>query len=237
MNEALLKLDKVSAFYGNLKAVDEVDLAIRPGELMCVIGPNGAGKTSLLKAISRTLTTVSGTVTFLGQPTNRASAQQLVSKGLIHVPEGRQVFAMMSVEENLRVGGYARRDQDLGSDLETVFNLFPRLRERRSQMAISLSGGEQQMLAIGRALMGRPKVLMLDEPSMGLAPVIIKEIYKEIRRLKETGITILLVEQNAKLALDVADHALIISAGRTRFAGPAEVVRRDRSAQSLIFGH
>ncbi|MEI5682609.1 ABC transporter ATP-binding protein [Mesorhizobium sp. CCNWLW179-1] len=237
MTDALLKLEKVSAFYGNLQAVRDIDLDVRAGELMCVIGPNGAGKTSLLKAISRTLTSVSGSIAYLGEATGRMSPQRLVSKGLIHVPEGRQVFAMMTVEENLRVGGYSRRGSDLGSDLEGIYNLFPRLRERRGQMAVSLSGGEQQMLVIGRALMGKPKLLMLDEPSMGLAPVVIKEIYKEIRRLKDNGITILLVEQNAKLALDVADHALIMSAGRAKFSGTAEDIRRDQSAQSLIFGH
>lgn len=237
MSEVLLKLERVCAYHGNLQAVRDIDLEIRAGELMCVIGPNGAGKTSLLKAISRTLAAVTGSITYLGQATANFSPQQLVSKGLVHVPEGRQVFAMMTVEDNLRVGGYSHRGSDLHAELDAVYDLFPRLRERRSQMAISLSGGEQQMLAIGRALMGRPKVLMLDEPSMGLAPVVIREIYKEIRRLKESGITILLVEQNARLALNVADHALVISAGQAKFSGTAEAILRDTSAQGLIFGH
>ena len=236
MNSPVLQLERVSAYYGGLCAVSEIDLTIGSGECVCLIGPNGAGKTTLLKAISGVLETIKGRVSYLGRDATAMTPRQRIAAGLIHVPEGRLVFATLSVSENLRMGGYVNRGPDLPERIERVFDLFPRLRERRSQAAGSLSGGEQQMLAIGRALVGRPNLLMLDEPSMGLAPTVVAEIYREIRRLREVNVTILLVEQNARLALEIADRALILGAGTVRRSGFCRDLRKDSDVRHMIFG-
>jgi branched-chain amino acid transport system ATP-binding protein len=236
MRSPVLQLERVSAFYGALCAVRDIDLTIESGECVCLIGPNGAGKTTVLKAISGVLGATKGRVSYLGRDATEMTPRQRVAAGLIHVPEGRLVFATMSVLENLRMGGYVHRGRDLPERIERVLELFPRLRERRSQPAGSLSGGEQQMVAIGRALVGEPKLLMLDEPSMGLAPVVVAEIYREIRRLREMNVTVLLVEQNARLALEVADRALILGAGTVRRSGSSEEFRNDADVRHMIFG-
>jgi branched-chain amino acid transport system ATP-binding protein len=236
MHSPVLQLEGVSAYYGGLCAVRDIDLTIDPGECVCLIGPNGAGKTTLLKAISGVLESTQGRVSYLGRDATTMTPRQRIAAGLIHVPEGRLVFATLSVSENLKMGGYAHRGRDLPERIERVFELFPRLRERRSQAAGSLSGGEQQMVAIGRALVGQPKLLMLDEPSMGLAPVVVAEIYREIRRLREMNVTVLLVEQNARLALEVADRALILGAGSVRRSGSSSDLRNDADVRHMIFG-
>jgi branched-chain amino acid transport system ATP-binding protein len=236
MHSPVLQLEGVSAYYGGLCAVRDIDLTIDPGECVCLIGPNGAGKTTLLKAISGVLESTQGRVSYLGRDATTMTPRQRIAAGLIHVPEGRLVFATLSVSENLKMGGYAHRGRDLPERIERVFELFPRLRERRSQTAGSLSGGEQQMVAIGRALVGQPKLLMLDEPSMGLAPVVVAEIYREIRRLREMNVTVLLVEQNARLALEVADRALILGAGSVRRSGSSSDLRNDADVRHMIFG-
>jgi branched-chain amino acid transport system ATP-binding protein len=236
MHRPVLQLEGVSAYYGGLCAVRDVNLTIDQGECVCLIGPNGAGKTTLLKAISGVLESTLGKVFYLGRDATTMTARQRIAAGLIHVPEGRLVFSTLSVSENLKMGGYAHRGRDLPERIERVLDLFPRLRERRSQAAGSLSGGEQQMVAIGRALVGQPKLLMLDEPSMGLAPVVVAEIYREIRRLREMNVTVLLVEQNARLALEVADRALILGAGSVRRSGSSADLRNDADVRRMIFG-
>jgi branched-chain amino acid transport system ATP-binding protein len=236
MHSPVLQLESVSAYYGGLCAVRDVNLTIDQGECVCLIGPNGAGKTTLLKAISGVLESTRGKVSYLGRDATRMTPRQRIAAGLIHVPEGRLVFSTLSVSENLKMGGYAHRGRDLAERIDRVLELFPRLRERRSQAAGSLSGGEQQMVAIGRALVGQPKLLMLDEPSMGLAPVVVAEIYREIRRLREMNVTVLLVEQNARLALEVADRALILGAGSVRRSGLSSDLRNDTDVRHMIFG-
>jgi len=236
-HEPLLALGGVSAYYDKLCAVRDIQLEIAPGETVCVIGPNGAGKTTLLKAISGLLRKVTGSIRFAGADVRQHTPQQRVAQGLIHVPEGRQVFSTMTVQENIRIGAFARRPRANDDELAAMLALFPRLDERRRQLAGTLSGGEQQMLAMARALMGNPRLLMLDEPSMGLAPIVVSEIYRQVARLKERGVTILLVEQNAKLALQHADRALILGAGEARHQGPCAEILRDHSLSSLVFGH
>jgi branched-chain amino acid transport system ATP-binding protein len=235
--EPLLALRGVSAYYDKLCAVRAIDLEIAPGETVCVIGPNGAGKTTLLKAISGVLRGVTGTIRFGGVDIGGTTPQSRVGLGLIHVPEGRQIFASMTVQENIRIGAYARTPHAGEEEFDAMLAMFPRLQERRRQLAGTLSGGEQQMLAMARALMGQPRLLMLDEPSMGLAPIVVAEIYRQVAMLKERGVTILLVEQNAKLGLQYADRALILAAGEARHQGACADILRDRSLTSLVFGH
>jgi branched-chain amino acid transport system ATP-binding protein len=237
MSETVLSVDKLSAFYGNLCAVREASFEVARGETVCVIGPNGAGKTTLLKAISGTLPKVTGAVRYRGEPVKGVAPEARVARGLIHVPEGRQVFTSMTVEENVEMGAYSRRDGDLSADVEAALKLFPRLLERRSQLAGTLSGGEQQMLAMARAVMGRPQLLMLDEPSMGLAPLMVAEIYKQVQALRERGVTILLVEQNAKIALANSDRALVIASGEIRHRAPSAELLKGGAIAGLVFGH
>ncbi|MEL3889399.1 ABC transporter ATP-binding protein [Ferrovibrio sp. MS7] len=237
MSDPILRLENMSAYYGNLCAIRDVSFAIAPGETVCLIGPNGAGKTTLLKAISGVLDKVQGEIRYLGEPAPRAKPQQMVAQGLIQVPEGRQIFAGMTVAENIRIGGFKQRGTNQAEMVEHVLSIFPRLRERRDQLAGTLSGGEQQMLAMGRALMGKPKLLMLDEPSMGLAPLVVREIYREIAKLRDLGVTILLVEQNAKIALNIASRAIILSAGEMRYQGDSAALLGDKDLKSIVFGH
>ena len=234
--EPLLSLSGVAAYYGSLCAVRDISFDVQAGETIAIIGPNGAGKTSLLRAISGVMDRVRGTIRFEGAEITRRSPQQRVGLGLVQVPEGRQIFTAMTVEENIRIGGFLRRDDDRQASFDEALSMFPRLTERRHQLAGTLSGGEQQMLAMARALMARPKVLMLDEPSMGLAPMIVNEIYRQVRLLRQRGVTILLVEQNAKLALKHSDRALVLATGTLRHAGPSSGVAHDRSLGSLLFG-
>jgi branched-chain amino acid transport system ATP-binding protein len=237
MSETVLAVDKLCAFYGNLCAVRDVSFNVAKGETVCVIGPNGAGKTTLLKAISGTLAKVTGTVRYQGESLAGMAPEKRVGRGLVHVPEGRQVFTSMTVEENIEMGAYSRHGADLAADVQNALQLFPRLMERRKQLAGTLSGGEQQMLAMARAVMGRPRLLMLDEPSMGLAPLVVAEIYKQVQALREQGVTILLVEQNAKIALRNSDRALVIAAGEIRHEANSADLLMDGAVAHLVLGH
>ena len=237
MRETVLSVDKLCAYYGNLCAVRDVSFDVAKGETVCVIGPNGAGKTTLLKAISGTLPKVSGTVRYQGSSLAGVAPEKRVGNGLVHVPEGRQVFTSMTVEENIEMGAYSRHEGDLAAHVQSALNLFPRLMERRKQLAGTLSGGEQQMLAMARAVMGRPQLLMLDEPSMGLAPLVVAEIYKQVQALRQQGVTILLVEQNAKVALKNSDRALVIASGEIRHHANSADLLKDGSIAGLVLGH
>ena len=236
MSDKVLSVDKLSAYYGNLCAVRDVSFDVAKGETVCVIGPNGAGKTTLLKAISGTLAKTTGSIRYQGEAVNGVAPEKRVGRGLIHVPEGRQVFTAMTVEENVEMGAYSRGG-DVAADLESALELFPRLMERRRQLAGTLSGGEQQMLAMARAVMGRPQLLMLDEPSMGLAPLVVAEIYRQVQVLRERGVTILLVEQNAKIALKNSDRALVIASGEIRHHARSADLLQDGAIAGLVLGH
>lgn len=235
----MLKIEDINVFYGNIHALKGVSLDINEGEIVTLIGANGAGKSTLLKTISGLLKPKNGNILFEGQPISGKVAQAIVKQGLSHVPEGRRVFANMSVEENLELGAYLRKDkQGIKDDFEKVYNLFPRLLERRKQMSGTLSGGEQQMLAMGRALMARPKLLLLDEPSMGLAPLLVKTIFRIIEEINKSGTTILLVEQNANMALSIADRAYVIETGKIVLSGSSdELNQSDQIRMAYLGGH
>jgi branched-chain amino acid transport system ATP-binding protein len=223
--------------YGEIRAVQGVDLEVGRGELVCLIGANGAGKTTTLKALAGMLAPAGGTVHFDGERIDGRPAHELVRRGIALVPEGRGIFARLTVEENLRLGAYARRDAPgVRADLDRVLALFPRLAERRRQAAGTLSGGEQQMLAIGRALMSRPRLLLLDEPSMGLAPILVQRIFAIVRDIAAEGVTLLLVEQNARLALGLAARAYVMESGRMALAGAARALLDDPRIQASYLG-
>lgn len=232
----MLKILDLSAFYGQIRALDAVNLNIRPGEIVALIGANGAGKTTLLNTISGILTPKQGQVLFTGKAISHAGADAIVQLGISHVPERRQVFGTMSVLDNLRLGAYHRRDKGVAQDIQEVFELFPILEKRQKQAAGTLSGGEQQMLAIARGMMGRPKLLMLDEPSVGLAPLIVREIMRIVADLRERGTTILLVEQNAKAALGVADRGYVLENGRVVLEDTAANLMADEGVQKAYLG-
>ncbi|MEC1521970.1 ABC transporter ATP-binding protein [Neobacillus niacini] len=235
----MLKIEDINVFYGNIHALKGVSLDINEGEIVTLIGANGAGKSTLLKTISGLLKPKNGSILFEGQSISGKVAQTIVKQGLSHVPEGRRVFANMSVEENLELGAYLRKDkQGIKEDFEKVYSLFPRLLERRKQLSGTLSGGEQQMLAMGRALMARPKLLLLDEPSMGLAPLLVKTIFKIIEEINKSGTTILLVEQNANMALSIADRAYVIETGKIVLSGSSdELNQSDQIRMAYLGGH
>jgi branched-chain amino acid transport system ATP-binding protein len=235
----MLKVDDINVYYGNIQALKGVSLEINEGEIVTLIGANGAGKSTLLKAISGLLKPKQGDIVYLGQSIAGKAAQAIVKQGISHVPEGRRVFANMTVEENLELGAFLRNDKDgIRQDFEKVYELFPRLLERRKQLAGTLSGGEQQMLAMGRALMARPKLLLLDEPSMGLAPLLVKTIFKIIEEINQAGTTILLVEQNANMALSIASRAYVIETGRVVLSGTAEELNAsDQVKMAYLGGH
>jgi len=235
--EPILALQRVCVYYGRLCAVRNVSLEIASGETVCIIGPNGAGKSTLLKAISRVIRPLEGSIRYRGHDTTDITPQRLVREGLIHVPEGRQIFPTMRVEENIEIGAYAVPRKTLRTDIEAVLDLFPRLRERRLQLAGTLSGGEQQMLALARALMGKPRLLMLDEPSMGLAPIVVSEIYQQINALRCTGVTVLLVEQNARVALRNSDRAIILRSGEIRHQGHSATLLDQGGIADLVLGY
>ena len=220
--EAILRAEDLNVYYGSIHAVKGVSFEVRQGEIVTLIGANGAGKSTILNTVSGLLHSRTGSISFLGQDLGKVPCHKTVARGLALVPEGRRVFLQMTVEENLEMGAYSQPAGGVAGDLERVFALFPRLQERRRQVAGTLSGGEQQMLAMGRALMSRPKLLMLDEPSMGLAPILVEQIFDIIRDLHRAGTTILLVEQNAQAALSVADRGYVLETGRvvTSGAGP-----------------
>ncbi len=235
--QPLLELYDCSVSYGAIRAVESLSLTVSPGEIVTLIGANGAGKSTTLKAISRLVPLRDGRIHYRGEDLARRRTCDLVGLGLAHSPEGRRVLARQSVQQNLELGAYHRRDRlGIRADLEQQFQLFPRLAERRHQLAGTLSGGEQQMLAIARALMSRPQLLLLDEPSLGLAPQVVREIFAIIGRLRDQGLTILLVEQNANLALQMADRGYVLEAGRLTLSGPAAELLADERVRAAYLG-
>ena len=236
----MLKIENLTARYGSIEALHSISLEVGAGEMVALIGANGAGKTTLLNSISGTVSTT-GSIQFDGQEILRAKAAKIAQMGLLQVPEGRHVFPGLTVEENLLVGTVASKGMrltpgDNSQEMEAVFELFPRLKERRKQLAWSMSGGEQQMLAIGRAMMGKPKLLMLDEPSMGLAPIVIEELFEKIVEVNKTGVPILMVEQNARLALKVSDRAYILDRGNITAEGPSRALLKDPKVREAYLG-
>ena len=217
--DPILKVDDLNVYYGNIHAIRGISFEVYAGETVTLIGANGAGKSTTLNTISGLLHSKTGSICFRGKNLARVPPHKIVRHGLVQVPEGRRVFLQMSVQENLEMGAYSRPDSGIPADLDMVYGLFPRLKERRRQVSGTLSGGEQQMLAMGRALMSHPKLLMLDEPSMGLAPILVEEIFEIIRNLHRTGSTILLVEQNAQMALSIADRSYVLETGKILMTG------------------
>jgi branched-chain amino acid transport system ATP-binding protein len=234
----VLELSDVHVQYGNIRALQGVSIRVAQGELVALLGSNGAGKTTTLRTISGLLRPSHGTVTFEGSEISRAATDRIVALGISHCPEGRHIFSGLTVAENLRLGAVSRSDAGaaVAADLEMVFTLFPLLRERLGQAGGTLSGGEQQMLAIGRALMSRPRLLLLDEPSLGLAPLMVERIFGTIAELKAQGLTILLVEQNVHHALDIADRAYVVETGRITLEGTADVLRHDPKVEQSYLG-
>ena len=233
----MLEIKDLHVFYGAIHALKGISLTVADGELVSLIGANGAGKTTTLHAISGLLPAASGSILLDGTDLQKVPANTIIGLGMAHVPEGRHVFARMTVEENLRMGAYILRDQkQIAENLERVYGHFPRLKERRRQLAGTLSGGEQQMLATGRALMTNPKIVLMDEPSMGLSPLLVKEIFSIIQELHKSGITILLVEQNAKMALAVSDRAYVLETGTISMEGPAAELAADDRVRKAYLG-
>jgi len=233
----MLNVKDLNVYYGGIHALRGVSFDIEEGQIVTLIGSNGAGKSTTLKAISGLIKPKEGSITFNGQDIHGIPSEKIVSLGLNHVPEGRRIFVGLNVEENLLMGAYLRKDkQGIAEDLEFVYELFPRLKERVKQMGGTLSGGEQQMLAIGRALMAKPKLLMLDEPSMGLAPIIIEEIFQSVADLNKKGLTVLLVEQNANIALQIAHIGYVIETGGIAFSGEAKSLLKDDRVRKAYLG-
>ena len=238
MSEPILKIENLKANYGSIVALKGVDLDVYEGEIVTIVGANGAGKTTLLSCISG-LMPYQGTITYRGDTLGgKIDSAGIVERGIIQIPEGRQIFADLSVYENLKMGAYSRKKgDDWSQDVEKVYKLFPRLEERKDQKGGSLSGGEQQMLAMGRAMMAKPKLLLMDEPSMGLAPIVVNDIFANIRHLnKELGVTIVLIEQNARLALRTADRAYVMETGAIQLSGNAKDLAADPEVQKLYLG-
>jgi branched-chain amino acid transport system ATP-binding protein len=236
-NHQILEIKNLSVNYGGIQALQNVDLIVNTGEVVTLIGANGAGKSTTLRAISKLVNPRSGQIYYNGRNITRCAAYQVVSFGIAHSPEGRRVLARQTVIDNLQLGAYIRSNQaKVKADINRQFEIFPRLAERRNQLAGTLSGGEQQMLAIARALMSRPKLLLLDEPSLGLAPAIVREIFSIIQNLRDTGVTILLIEQNATLALNIADRGYVLEAGRIILSGQAADLLNDQRVKSAYLG-
>ena len=234
---SMLIVDNINVYYGAIHAIKGISFHVEEGEVVTLIGANGAGKSTTLQTISGLLRSRTGSVEFMGENISRLPPHKILERGLAQVPEGRRIFLQMTVMENLEMGAYTRRDGSQAAELEKVFDQFPRLAERRKQIAGTLSGGEQQMLAIGRALMSQPKLLMLDEPSVGLAPILVEQIFDIIRRLHEKGTTILLVEQNAQMALSVADRAYVLETGSISLSGTgAELLESDEVRKAYLGG-
>jgi branched-chain amino acid transport system ATP-binding protein len=232
----MLAIDSLASRYGRIEVLHGISLKVQQGEIVTLVGSNGAGKTTLMRAISGVQPLAAGTIRFDGTAIDRLRPHKRVARGIAQVPEGRQVFAPLSVEENLQLGAVARRDKDVHSDLDEIYATLPVLAERRSALAGTLSGGQQQMLAIGRALMARPKLLLLDEPSMGLAPVLVEQIFAIIGDLKARGLTVLLVEQNANVALAIADRGYVIETGRIVMSGPGKELLNDQRIRGAYLG-
>ena len=237
MAEMMLKIDNIHVYYGAIHALKGVSLEVHKGEIVTLIGANGAGKSTTLRTVSGLLAPKSGGISFLGENIAGMPAHEIVKHGISQVPEGRRIFAEMSVQENLEMGAFTRKDKaGVEKDFEIVYNRFPRLKERRKQQAGTLSGGEQQMLAMGRALMSRPKLLLLDEPSMGLAPLLIKEIFSIIEDINREGTTVLLVEQNANMALSIAHRAYVMETGRITLQGAAKELAASEDVRKAYLG-
>jgi branched-chain amino acid transport system ATP-binding protein len=237
MTNTLLKVSGLKVAYGGIQAVKGVDFEVREGELVSLIGSNGAGKTTTMKAITGSLPINDGDIEYLGKSIRGQGPWDLVRQGLAMVPEGRGVFARMSITENLQMGAYIRDDKaGILQDIDKVFSIFPRLKERRDQLAGTMSGGEQQMLAMGRALMSRPKVLLLDEPSMGLAPIMVDKIFEVVRDVSAQGVTVLLVEQNASRALSIADRGYVMESGLVTMSGDAKTMLKDPKVRAAYLG-
>jgi branched-chain amino acid transport system ATP-binding protein len=233
---AMLEVDDIHTYYGNIEALKGVTLTVEEGECVTLIGSNGAGKSTTLRSISALTPARSGEIRFRGRDIARMAPQDVVQLGISQSPEGRKCFQRMTVRENLDMGAYLRRDKDIGSDLDRVFDLFPRLKEREKQKAGTMSGGEQQMLAIGRAMMARPSLLLLDEPSMGIAPILVERIYETIAEINRQGTTILLVEQNANFALGVSQRGYVLETGKVVLTNESSKLREDPEVQRAYLG-
>lgn len=232
----MLKVENINVYYGAIHAIQGISFEVHQGEIVTLIGANGAGKSTTLKTVSGQLRTRTGSITFMNENISRLDPYKIARKGLVQVPEGRKIFQKLSVEENLFIGGYTRERAEIEATMNDVYQRFPRLKERRRQVAGTLSGGEQQMLAIGRALMSKPRLIMLDEPSMGLAPLLVSQIFSIIRELKDTGVTILLVEQNARMALRIADRAYVLETGRVKLSDNADALLNNDEVQKAYLG-
>ncbi len=233
----MLELNNIKTFYGNIRALKGITINVDEGEIVCLIGANGAGKSTSLMTISGVLTPIEGDVRYMGKSIVDLRPDEIVQLGICQVPEGRMIFPLLSVRENLDLGAYLRKDSGgIKEDIERVFSLFPILRDRHSQHGGTLSGGEQQMLAIARALMNRPKLLLLDEPSLGLAPILVETIFETIRRINEQGTTILLVEQNAQLALQLSHRAYVLETGEISLSGPAKELLKNEQVRKAYLG-
>ena len=236
MSETLLKVDDINVYYGAIHAIKGISFEVNEGEIVTLIGANGAGKSTTLKTISGILHSRGGDVLFDGNDISHIAPHKLISMGIAHVPEGRRIFQQLTVKENLEMGAYTRPNSEVKESLENVYERFPRLKERQKQVAGTLSGGEQQMLAMGRALMAKPQLLMLDEPSMGLSPILVQQVFDIIKELNEAGTTILLVEQNAKMALSIADRAYVLETGKIVMEGDAKSLLSDASVKKAYLG-
>lgn len=234
--DCMLNVDNINVYYGAIHAIKNVSFQVKEGEIVALIGANGAGKSTILNTVSGLLRSRTGDVQFQGRSIAKRAPHLIVSDGIAHCPEGRRVFSQLTVEENLEMGGYTRPQGEITAAIQSVYASFPRLEERRDQLAGTLSGGEQQMLAIGRAMMSRPKLIMLDEPSMGLAPILVEQIFSMIQELHRQGVTILLVEQNAQMALSIADRGYVLETGRMVFTGTGSELLHDEKVQKAYLG-
>ena len=233
----MLKVDHLNVYYGVIHAIKNVSFEVNEGEIVALIGANGAGKTSIMHAISGLLKTSEGQISFLSEDITKMPAHKIIARQLAQVPEGRRIFSQLTVQDNLEMGSYLRTDNKIQEDLDKVYQRFPRLKERKGQLAGTLSGGEQQMLAMGRALMSKPKLLLLDEPSMGLSPILVNEIFKIIQEInKEDGVTVLLVEQNANKALSIANRAYVLETGNITISGDAKEVANNPKVREAYLG-
>jgi branched-chain amino acid transport system ATP-binding protein len=233
----MLKLEKIHTKYGNIEALKGIDIHVKEGEIVSIIGANGAGKTTTLGTISGLLQPVAGKITYMNHDITKWTADKVVAEGLVQVPEGRQIFPLLTVKENLMMGAFLRNDKvEIEKDLEHAYELFPRLKEREKQMGGTLSGGEQQMLAIARALMSKPTMILFDEPSLGLAPIIVQDIFKIIKQINDEGVTIMLVEQNAHLALSIADRGYVMETGKIILEDDAKVLLNDPKVKEAYLG-
>lgn len=232
----ILKVDDINVYYGSIHAIKGISFEVGEGEVVTLIGANGAGKSTTLNTIAGLLRSKTGSIEFMGQSLAKVPSHKIVAKGLALVPEGRRVFLQMTVQENLEMGAFTQKNTGIAQDLEMVYDLFPRLKERLKQTAGTLSGGEQQMLAVGRALMSRPKLLMMDEPSLGLAPLVVRDIFSIIQEINKQGVTILLIEQNANMALKIADIGYVLETGRITLTGSGEELLTNDAVRAAYLG-